>query len=694
MAKPGRSVSIGRMVAHTSYHRRSAGMLLAFVVLCSITAAVAQTTDFHRSHRRSSALLKAERPAAMEAFLDSLRDRGRSDRTSAFAHRLFQARWFRHSGRTLEAYRMLDSLRTVPPNGDPYVTYLMNYQLANTLVELEVYDQAIHHAQLASLAAHQADMEYEAVDMELTTCDIKHVADQLPEAQACFEAALNKAQRTNDRASMARALLGMGNVYYYQENDTAALQLYNRALSVVREVDEPDLTLNILFNIGSALSFTADTDSAIHFYESVLDTLDQASPRFKADLLGNLASLYSDDGAHAKALELIDQAMVYHTAQRDTGSLARAQLFKATALWGLGKHEAAASQVRETMQRTRSMHLKAQAMRKLSRYLEQMGQKDEALAVLADYTDLADSLARSRYTNGIAAAQVRYETSEKERRIEEQAQALSIATAEGRRRSIQRNALIGATIALAMITLLLYRILRHRQRLARQQKEMHDQQVDQLLGQQELKSIHAMLEGQEKERERMAADLHDRLGSMLGGIKANMCALEERVEAMRQDQQFQKVNRLLDQTAGELRQISHDMAAATLSRFGLEKALNDLRDTIHISGRLAVELNTFGLEHRLERSVEITVYRIIQELVSNVLKHAKASELSIDVTRAPGRLSILVSDNGMGFDTTQNSDGMGLGNVRSRAATIGALMQMDSAPGKGTTVCVECAVVE
>ena len=223
---------------------------------------------------------------------------------------------------------------------------------------------------------------------------------------------------------------------------------------------------------------------------------------------------------------------------------------------------------------------------------------------------------------------------------------------------------------------------------------MHDQQVDQLLSQQEIKSINAMLEGQEKERDRMAMDLHDRLGGMLGGIKAQLGALEDRVEQVQHDAQFKKVNRLLDETVGELRQISHDMAASTLSRFGLEKALNDLRDTIHISGRLSVEMKAFGLEQRLERSVEIAVYRIIQELVSNVLKHAKASELSIAVTRTPGRLSVMVTDNGIGFDIDTPKEGMGLENVRSRAAALGGKVQVDSTPGAGSTVSVECPVLE
>ena len=104
----------------------------------------------------------------------------------------------------------------------------------------------------------------------------------------------------------------------------------------------------------------------------------------------------------------------------------------------------------------------------------------------------------------------------------------------------------------------------------------------------------------------------------------------------------------------------------------------------------------FGLLYELQIPKpwdEDSEYRIIQEAVSNVLKHAKASELSIAVTHAPGRLSVVVSDNGIGFDTSATSTGVGLANIRSRAAALGAQAQIDSATGKGTTVSVEWVVV-
>lgn len=261
----------------------------------------------------------------------------------------------------------------------------------------------------------------------------------------------------------------------------------------------------------------------------------------------------------------------------------------------------------------------------------------------------------------------------------------------------QRTTVIAiVALLLAVVVMLLYRTIRNRQRLADKERELYHEQVDQLLSQQEIKSMNAMLEGQEQERERVSKELHDHVGHLLGSIKHQLGVLETQVADVKTEQsaQYRKVSSLLDNAAGELRRISHDMAAATLNRFGLEKALKELRDTLHINGHLQVELNTFGLERSLGRGVEFAVYRIIQEAVSNVLKHAKASEITIGVTHMPGLLSVLVSDDGSGFDPKASSGGTGLGNVRARAAAMGAQVQIDSAPGRGTTVSVECPVLE
>lgn len=651
---------------------------------------------FERLYARSTELITEGRTAAHQGLLDSLAMPAIDHSGLGHLRALLMAWHLRHHGHLIRAHHLLDSLTTTSAGADPYLAYLNHYQQAKSHLDLELFDKARDQARRAIGAAVKAGLPDQVLQMELLICEIGLQSDHVQEAYSCFERTLTHARGTENPEGICRALIGMGNTYYLQEQDSAALVYYERAFRTANGHGDEGLILSALLNIGAALSYTMGTDTAIALYRSVLDTANSGSlsPHFRADILGNMASMHSDLDQHAQAAALIDSALIIQGSLHDTASMAQSHLFKATALWHLGRRDEAVEQVLMARARTRSMDLRAKACRKGADYLHHLGRIHESHDLLTEYTELADSLARSRYSTGIAGAQVRFETAEKERRIAEQELALARASAEDRRKAIQRNALIGATAALLLVALLLYRTMLHRQRLAAKQKELHDRQVDQLLSQQEIKSINAMLEGQERERERMAADLHDRLGSMLGGIKANMSALEDRVEAMRHDQQYQKVSKLLDRTVSELRQISHDMAAATLSRFGLEKALKDLRDTLHISGRLHVELNTFGLEQRLERSMEIAVYRIIQEAVSNVLKHAKATELSIGVTRAPGRLSVVVSDNGVGFDPSMASNGMGLSNVRSRAAAIGATVEVDSTPGKGTTVSVECAVVE
>ncbi|MCC6541756.1 MAG: sensor histidine kinase [Flavobacteriales bacterium] len=649
-------------------------------------------------YARSTRLITSDRMVEHQRLIDSLATARNGSASDSVLHVLLRARHMRHVGQLQRAYQLLDSLASADSGLDPYFAYLDHYQQAKSLQDLGIHEKAKVEARLAITAAAEAGLPERAMQMELLLCEIDLHGDSLHEAQACFSRALADARRTDHTEGICRALIGIGNVYYAQEQDSAALTYYEQALAVARDRHESSLTVSALLNMGASLSYTVGPDSAIGLYRSVLDTATSRSldASFRADLLTNMASMLSDIDEHGAALAFTDSALALQAALHDTSSMAYSHLFKATALWHLDRRNEAVDQALLARDRSGSIDLKVRATKKAADYLRAIGRTEEAFVLLNEYTTLADSVARSRYNTGVAGAQVRFETSEKERRIAEQDQALELAAANDRRKSTQRNAFIVATALLILLALLLYRNIRHRARLARKEEELHHEQVDQLLSQQEIKSINAMLEGQEKERERVSKELHDHVGHLLGTIKHQLGELQTQVADVKSEQtaQYQKVSGLLDNAAGELRRISHDMAAATLNRFGLEKALKDLSDTLHINGCLQVELNTFGLERPLERGVEIAVYRIIQEAVSNALKHAKATELTIGVTHAPGRLSVVVSDNGIGFDTSATNGGVGLGNIRARAVALGALVQIDSTPGKGTTVNVECAVLE
>lgn len=514
---------------------------------------------------------------------------------------------------------------------------------------------------------------------------------------------LNAALMTSERVGFQRGValtdIALGNIRFAQARYREALSKYEQVYGIALSHGWVKLARNALNNIGSAWIMLERFDDALAFFDSSLAALGPTQPGIRAMLLSHSGYCYREMGALEKAVDRFVHCIALCDSIGDRLERLKASQHLARALWSMGRRADAirlARKTESTAERLNRGEDQVELLWDIYAWYSELGQTDSAMHYLERYAFDNDSMVQLRFDRQLAYSEVILETERKERRIAEQDQALTLAAEQDRRKSTQRNAFIVATALLALIALLLYRSMRNRQRLARKEKELHDEQVDQLLSQQEMKSINAMLDGQEQERERVSKELHDHVGHLLGTIKHQLGELEEQVADVKSEQstQYRKVTGLLDNAAGELRRISHDMAAATLNRFGLEKALKDLRDTIHINGRLQVELNTFGLEKPLERGVEIAVYRIVQEAVSNVLKHAEATELSIAVTHAPGRLSVLVGDNGIGFDADATSSGVGLANIRSRAAALGAQVQIDSTPDKGTTISVECSLVE
>ena len=142
---------------------------------------------------------------------------------------------------------------------------------------------------------------------------------------------------------------------------------------------------------------------------------------------------------------------------------------------------------------------------------------------------------------------------------------------------------------------------------------------------------------------------------------------------------------LLDTSIKELRLVAHNLLPESLFRYGLKQTFTDFCEVVGTTG-LKVDFAFYGIEKRYDEKLEITTYRIVQELVNNVLKHAQASEISVQVVSEEGRLSVTVLDNGIGMDikTIEQSSGKGLANIRSKVASFGGHFDLSSEHGKGT----------
>ncbi len=223
------------------------------------------------------------------------------------------------------------------------------------------------------------------------------------------------------------------------------------------------------------------------------------------------------------------------------------------------------------------------------------------------------------------------------------------------------------------------------------QKELDFQnEIENLENKKNLDVSNALLQGEEIERKRLARDLHDGLGSMLSGLKLYYSGTEQNNTS-----EFQEVNHQLDNSIKELRQIAQNLMPESLLKLGLIAALKDLCFRYSTSKTL-IEFQEFGVQNNISESKQITIYRIIQELINNALKYANATEIIVNCSQNENIFLITVEDNGQGFDSKKANlfDGMGLKNIQNRVNFLKGELEIESQPETGTVFNIELNILE
>ncbi|HEU5146243.1 MAG TPA: ATP-binding protein, partial [Chryseosolibacter sp.] len=206
--------------------------------------------------------------------------------------------------------------------------------------------------------------------------------------------------------------------------------------------------------------------------------------------------------------------------------------------------------------------------------------------------------------------------------------------------------------------------------------------------------LRALVQTQDAERKRIAGDLHDSLGSLLSTVKLRFNGLQDEFGKNSPEKlgRFKDTIRMLDDAIDELRQISHNMLPVSLRRFGLKAALETFVEQVNASQRLDTRLQILGLERRLPEDIEVAGYRICQELVQNVIKHAHASSVNIQVIDHRDSLNIIVEDDGRGMSKKEIAKGFGFTTIQAKVDLFRGSFEIESQPGKGAMVLVDLPV--
>ncbi len=260
---------------------------------------------------------------------------------------------------------------------------------------------------------------------------------------------------------------------------------------------------------------------------------------------------------------------------------------------------------------------------------------------------------------------------------------------------VRRNRMfliLGISAAFAIIILAIYSgYSRQKQTLSEREKKIQEDRVKFLERQQQVVSLQSMINGQETERTRIAKDLHDGLGGVFSTIKMYFNSLHHHQPTLSEQELFQKSYALVNDASEEIRRIAHNMMPEVLMKMGLVNALKDLCANISAGKLLHVKMEVHGMEKRMNTTTEIMLFRIMQELLNNIIKHAQATEAIVQFVREDNRLSVLVEDNGKGFNTTEADDQKhaGIDSVQSRVAYLNGKLSIDSQQNVGTTVMMD-----
>ena len=301
------------------------------------------------------------------------------------------------------------------------------------------------------------------------------------------------------------------------------------------------------------------------------------------------------------------------------------------------------------------------------------------------YGRLKDSINRLDQNKAIIDAKEKYETEKKEK------ENIKLQTNLDNQQRKQRNLWFASISILLFGSIIFYLIQKNtkrKQKLAEQEKALETQKLATVLKEQELNAIDAMIEGQEKERQRIANDLHDDLGGLMATVKLHFNALKEK----QTPELYTKTNQLIDEAYDKVRTVAHAKNSGVIAKQGLLKAVTQMADNISVANKIKIDVIDHGLENRLENSLELTIFRIIQELITNVIKHAEASEVSIHITNHDDSLNLMVEDNGKGFNpsqVTKTNKGMGISSIDKRVSHLEGTMTIESEKQQGTTIIID-----
>ena len=539
-----------------------------------------------------------------------------------------------------------------------------------------------------------------------------------------YEKALDNALQAKDKALESRAYCETGIVYGRQGENTTALDYFIKALAIDEELGNKKGCVYTMNNIITLYRGMGNNERAIHYLEKAKIIAEEIEfEAGKMYIYYELGAIYHKIAESGNDTVNIDLMMEYMLKSNELSKKLGSKYNQATTAHALATiysdflndYDKALKYAKESLQlapETGDPHIVAAswysvsfAYLRLKQYKEAeeaalkawehdssgnnlgtfilkniiisniaLGNQDKASMYFKKYEDCTNMKTNQSNREIMADMEVKYETEKKEMRI---------AALEERQRLY-----MALGVAVIVVLLLGIGLLYYRHRSSVHKRKMAEQQIKQLEQEKELIITRAVLDAEKAEREIIARDLHDGVGAMLSVVKNNMNIMKSySIIENKEADYFNKALDGLDKSIVELRRVAHHIMPAVLVERGLFAALDDFCRSVP-----EAEFHYKNQERRFDHEKELVLYRCAYELVSNALRHARASHIDVHMNMDEKVVYLSVVDNGCGFDPQNIPMGMGIKNIRTRLSAFDGRMEIYSEPENGTEVNVELKI--
>lgn len=510
---------------------------------------------------------------------------------------------------------------------------------------------------------------------------------------------------------------GLGGTYTLLGNNDSAIHFFYKAMDMLTRNSEKDsfVQMQIYSNLGTAWMHKAELDRGLEYKQKAAEMAKSLNDSLflahtysgmsllylqRQDTVTALAQLQLACGIYERYDHRLGLKYVYYAignAQAnaqvailyyqsaldvDTTKAYTAGIYQALgeAYYRLGKYTQAASWYERSEKLCAEQELLTYRLvnyAALSEIYAQLKDYPMAYHYQVFYANLNDSLLNTENDKALQQLYVQFKTAEKDKRL---------ARSEARLNR-QRSWIIGGGAGALILGLVLagaYRGSRYKQRMQAVQIRDFDQQ-------QKIARLHARMQGEEEERSRIARELHDGINVLLSATKMNYAALGKEYKGLPEAPAYGQVMGLLNEMGQELRTITYKLVPELLIRQSLPDAVETFCELIRKGNNVYIEFQSWGSYTALPAAYCFAVYRIVQELVHNIIKHAGATGVLIQLRHQNDLLCLTVEDNGTGFDPELEYKGLGLKSIRSRVGELGGQISFNSKSGEGTSVEVEFA---